>query len=525
MHDIICPHCGESFIASDVAFDVSEYILSNLYSDPKDSEDVKSVGFKFFVDEEMIRKHGQPKNTAPLECETPGGPAPNAQWYPFEISNATILQYIKDQVTIDGNLNDLLEEIAKVQGTRGAHYTVRHVDVMRILYHRYFAIAKDSYADHFDIDDANVQIALKILLYVYKHPTETVTLRVSLYSAKLNPQKPSLRVPDILFVLRNGFKVDRHYKCCRDCGFTFPNEYGYFKMMPVVLMGSHYAGKTSYLLSLLYTVRELPPFAFDGIGAISYNVATLNEDKDLVAFNKNIDRFRKGEDPDKTDFTNVPILNLLVNNIIYTFIDWPGEKFIDEELTGNDDFVFGSRRIIFKARHFLCFLEPCQIDLNRIESEEHVRYSAAELKNRFEWHMSLPDPKRLRSITYIANKIDLYMGDDRNEPNPNASVIMDLARNKRETSVYTGGKWNQAEFEAIANTTLNFIQDQNPSLLAALNSMPRLIKVPKVFLPVAPYGERRETNGKNVVHHTRLAGIPFLRILEIDKSLMKRATE
>ena len=127
MHDIICPHCGESFIASDVAFDLSEYVLPLLYSDPKDSEDIRSVGFKFYVDEDMVRKHTVSGNKVPLFCDKPGGPSLSESWYPFVITNATIFQHIQEQVSVDGNLADFLEEIEEIQNTRGAHYLCRQL--------------------------------------------------------------------------------------------------------------------------------------------------------------------------------------------------------------------------------------------------------------------------------------------------------------------------------------------------------------------------------------------------------------
>jgi len=521
MHDIICPHCGESFIASDVAFDLSEYVLSLLYNNPKDSEDVKRVGFKYFVDEDTISKHTLRGNTVPLICDRPGGPDLADPWFPFVITNKMILQYIEQQVSVDGSLSEILDEIIqKVQNVRGASYSVRHIETIQSIYRRFFAVAQEGF-DEFDIDDSNVQIAIKILLYIFTHKEQSVTLRVRIYSSRLNRKKPEYRVPDILFVLKNGIVGERHYKCCRYCGTSFPSEYGYYKMMPVVLLGSHYSGKTSYLLSLLYSVNELPPFSQDGVENRSINVSTLNEDNDLVAFSKNIERFKMGEDPDKTDFTNVPILNLLVDNIIYTFIDWPGEKFIDGEARHNDDFVYQSRRVIRKARHFLCFIEPSQIDMNRIESEERVRFSANELVASFNWHMILTGVDHVRSINYIINKIDLFAGDDKNPSNPNATVILDLVRNKAETSVYSGGKWFESEMQAIDSTARSFMQVQNPVLLAGLTSMPSFKDIPLMFVPVAPYGESKKGRSASTIHRTRFAGIPLLRIMELDKKLIK----
>lgn len=240
----------------------------------------------------------------------------------------------------------------------------------------------------------------------------------------------------------------------------------------------------------------------------------------------NIGRFKQGMDPDKTAFADieVPILNLLVNDIIYSFIDWPGEKFIDGSVIHNDDFMYDTRRVIRKARHFFCFLEPSQIDMNRKQSEERVRFSASELAERFEEHMmlTLPEEKafnKLRSITYILNKIDLFMGDENNQPNPNANVILEIYHNKSELSAYSEGKWNKAEFNSIDQTTRQFLQIENPTLYNDLSDMGRFKGIPTAFVPVAPYGEKKDPTAGQIVHNTRLAGIPLLRIIELDKPL------
>ena len=521
MHDIICPKCGESFIASDVAFDLSEYIVSLLCSDPKDAEDVKSVGFKFFTDEDTIRKHTLPDNDVPLLCESSMGPGKAGPWYPLVITNQMLLEYMASELNMEDTLEDTLHEMRSVQTARNASYTLQQLDVLRAVYYRFFSVAREG--DEFDIEDENVQIVLKILLHIDGNKKASVSLKVRLYCARRNPKKPEYRVPDVLFVLKNGITSTRHIKCCRYCGMPFPDEYGYYKMMPVVLLGSHYAGKTSYLLSLLYTITSLPPFSQDGAGERSIKADTLKNDDNLEAFSKNIEQFKRGEDPNKTDFTNVPILNLLVNDVIYSFIDWPGEKFIDSNSRNDANYVYEAKRVIMKARHFLCFLEPSQIDMNRVEAEEKVRFEAYDLTRSFEWHMSLPEGVgTVRSITYVVNKIDLYGDDGVNPANPNAQPLLEMARTKNETDVFNNGAWHENEFKTINTTTQSFVQVQNPNLLARLNSMTGFDSIPKAFVPVAPYGERRGNPGGNVIHRTRLAGIPLLRIIELDKKLIRK---
>ena len=522
MHDIICPNCGESFIASDVAFDLSEYVVSLLCSDPKDLEDVKSVGFKFFTDEDTIRKHTMPGNDVPLLCESSMGPGMAGPWYPFVVTNQMLIDYMASELNMGSMLEEILDEVQEIQGTRGATYTIRHLEALQAVYYRFFSVARKG-SDDFSMDDENVQIAVKILSFMAANKELTTTLKVRLYCAKHNPKENQYRVPDVLFVLKNGINSARHIKCCRYCGSKFPDEFGYYKMMPVVLLGSHYSGKTSYLLSLLYTITSLPPFSHDGTGARSIIANPLHNDDNLEAFSKNIEQFKRGEDPNKTDFKNVPILNLLVNDVIYSFIDWPGEKFINSDARNDANFVYETKRVIMKARHFLCFLEPSQIDLNRIEAEEKVRFDAYDLAHSFDWHMSLPEGKgTVRSITYVVNKIDLFAGDAQNPANPNAQPVLELARSKNETDVFSNKVWHENEFKNIDSITQNFLQVQHPNLLAHLNSMTGFEGVVKAYVPVAPYGESRAKAGNNVVHRTRLAGVPLLRIIEQDKKLIRK---
>ncbi len=521
MHDIICPHCGESFVASDVAFDLSSFVLPLLYSDPKDADAVEAVKFRFLVDEDMIAPEGQADNEVPLRTDSPGGPNMSDKRFSLVLTNHVIAEYIaeafidhvsKPKATKEDALEWLkphINEIASVRSTRGANYTTAHIAIIQRIYLRFFGIAKDSDSETIDMGDANVQTVIKILSHVFGKTTESLTLSVRLHA----PKKGKYSVPGTLFVMRDdGMSFVRLNKCCRVCGMHFPEEYGYYKMMPVVLLGSHYSGKTSFLLALLYTATEMAPLA--GM------VHTLSNDRELVAFSNNIDRFRRGEDPNKTDFTNVPVLNLLVNDVIYTFIDWPGEKFISNSPDHDHSYALNDHRVVLKARHFLCFLEPTQVDHTLGESEEKVSFPPSTLVQRFWDHFKLTDLTRLRSITYVLNKLDLY-----DKTNPNAAAILNLSREKSETSVFMAGRWNEGEFRAISDTTRNFLMVQNRNLHDHIVGMHdyNIPGVPYSFVPVAPYGDRTEVQTNQVIHRTRLAGVPMLSIMERDKELMSTA--
>ena len=297
MHDIICPNCGERFLGYDVAFDLSDYILPLLYSDMAMEDDVRSVQFKYFVDEEVIRLSNTETPESALICENPGGPRINEPSFPFNVSCKLLLDYIisKSGYSEDEMLQ-ILEDI-KPYVDRNAFHQVTPLQLNQIstLYHLLFGASKQLVGD-ISIDDAHVRTALKILTHIYDAAQEedissSMVLDVCIYSSNMN-NIPNYHVPDILFIKKNGY-YERLKKCCRFCGKELPSEFGYYRMKPVVLLGSHASGKTSYLLSLLHAVQSKQPF----IDNPKLTTTTLSNDFNLTAFMKNIERFRRGEEP------------------------------------------------------------------------------------------------------------------------------------------------------------------------------------------------------------------------------------
>ncbi len=501
MHDIICPHCGNSFIARDVAFDLSSLITTLLFDDPKEKESVESAGFKYFADEESIITNTDPLNKTPLFCDSSIGPGYSDPWYPFIISGDTLYKYIEAKIGGAFVLSKTLSSIATV---KKGQYNITQINEIRMLYQSFFSAAQNG--DSFDIEDANVQTAIRILLYINSHRNKSVTLQVRLYSSKHNVKRPNYLVPDIMFIFNGiGQPSIRVGKCCRYCGAAFPTEYGYYKMMPVVLLGSHFAGKTSFLLAMLYSTRALMPFVSEN-STLKFH--SLDNDKDLVAFDKNVDRFARGLPPIKTDFVNIPILNVRVNDYIYTFVDWPGEKFINDQDNNDLEFIFNTKPVIHCARHFLCFIEPSQMDPDIRETEENVNFTPIDLLNRFRQHFAFAD--RVNSIVCILNKVDVLMASD---PTGLLSATMSVP----ESDVFTGSSWNADKMHSIDENVRRYMMALSPSLFSGFQQIEASDN--KVYLAAAPYGgdPEEEKKGKAIVTHgTSRAGMPFLSILKTD---------
>lgn len=522
MHDIICPNCGERFLGYDVSFDMTSFVLPLLCAKRDDQERVQDVKFRYYVDEDTIRKSNPQNNAALLRCNTPGGPGYNDTVFTFKVNGKTLFDYILSRVGPNNQqqLLALCDSIsALVDKQKFSDIQPVQLSQFSMLYHMLFGVSDQLISD-ISIDDEHVRTALEVVNYLYKNrankaPDHTMEFPVCIYSADLNAGKKGPQyVPDILFVQRNGV-YERLKKCCRFCGNVLPKEFGYYKMKPVVLLGSHAAGKTSYLLSLLHAVLAKEPFISRHASKIM--AQTLNDDVNLHAFMKNIDRFRNGQPPEKTDFTNVPILNLLVQDTIYSFIDWPGEKFISGE--GADaDYIYKSRRVITKARHVIFFLPPEQVDLTLPKPDEEVCFDVMKLNQSLSWHLAFPDVRRMNTLIYVINKVDKL--HKRN----NTEELFQSINGKDDYNVYSGN-WNQSEFSAINESTANYILHQNAGLYHVLNNLTiGKTQIDKFYIPVAPYGrdvamntadEKGDAEAK-VVHHGFLAGVPFLCILRKD---------
>lgn len=509
MHDIICPDCGERFLGYDIAFDMSKYVLPLLYYNNTETENVDGVDFKFYVDEETIRKSNVTESTDKLFCDNPGGPGAQDKAFPFIVHRKMLFEYVVsksgyEEEELLGILEGLSGPVSKNDFSRITKLQLSQISMM---YHVLFGVSKQL-VDEISIDDEHVRTALKVLNHLYHGREEedaahSLTFDVCIYSNNLNNTDKQY-VPDILFVRRNVY-YDILKKCCRYCGSTLPREFGYYKMKPVVLLGSHAAGKTSYLLSLLNTVLSNNPFTKE------LPTVTLQDDDNLNAFMGNINRFRNGLSPVKTDFKNVPILNLKIKDTIYSFIDWPGEKFINGD--GADaDYIYKSKRVITRAQHILFFLPPEQIDDNIKTSEENVTFNVMNLGQSLSWHFSFPERKKIKSVTYVINKVDKLKGMN------NTSELFNAIDGKSEIDLYSNA-WKSDVFDDMNTATERYIQQQNPQLYNVLNNV--VIgngKVTKNYLSVAPYGRdaAESQNSDKVIHEGFLAGAPFLRIIAVD---------
>lgn len=527
MHDIICPNCGESFIARDVAFDFSEYILPLISPKADTVANLKrtfdNFTFEYFIDEEDIvsaKKIGS--NSVRLETEEALGPGHDRnKYYAFEITNADVFRYIVSKNGFDyATFAQIIEQIDKhTKDGTAIPNEPKITESIRRIYSRCF-----SSVTTFDMTSPAAKGLLEILCHIYTNQSLSIELFVRMYCSKLNKKRDDYYVPDIMFVLNNSGNMERKKKSCRCCGRKFPDEFGYFKMVPITMLGSAYAGKTSAMLSLLWCTMNRSPF---NKASDHFKVTTLMDDENLTAFQNNIDKYEDGLPADKTAFRgNVPLLSFLVNDVIYTFIDWPGETFIyasDEESSEKRNYAYDVRRVIQKSRHFICSLDPSQIvpELGK-DHEEDNKFSETLLMNRFKEHIRLAPERYLRSVVFLANKFDLYADD------VNAQELNSFLNGLAETNIYSdNGKWDDENWKAITNKTASFLQMKIPAFVTSVSTEYANHNV--CFIPAAPYGRttksptggtdgdgKSDSSNDRAIKRGYMNGLAFLHILKSD---------
>ncbi len=527
MHDIYCPHCGGRFIGSDVVFDLSEHVLPLLYDDINDENKVKEYNFKFYADLESFQQHGTEDQETGLFCNSMIGPGPMDPWYQYRITREVLKEYIAERSRKKVSELEAVFSDSYSEGSEDDHIATQLMYIREM--YSLFGDMNGVSVEDLNPRSGEYNIILGIFETIFCGDPKSVTLHISMYSCgRTSTEYPDICIPDVLFI--RGQRA-RYQKRCRNCGTFFPLQYGYYKMMPVVMLGSHASGKTSYLLSLKYTLdthfNTILPYDTEGKRENNVLIRTLDEDGEYTAFRNNLDYYAHVENPIKTDFSNIPILNLLVNDKIYCLIDWPGEKFINNVSNNYWDFIFETQRVLQHARYVMFFLEPQQINDNVLqEGMENVKFDPSDLANNLHAHLNcIAKPDRFKGLMIIANKYDELLREKDGTARDHFSEQFDEAlSNKSDMDMITGRKWNEAAFAELNNLTKNFLHNMNPGLPAAFNAACGANQWSVSFLPVAPYGQTPQPNpGRNpqkgrpsLPHKEKLVMVPFLKMLNTD---------
>ena len=596
MHDIICPKCGEKYIARDVAFDISEFVTELLYdSQDGNREAVQDVKFKYYIDEETIETN-HIGDSAQLYCTMAAGPMGDWNWYRCRITPKTIWEYIQEKCnmayTFDiATLIDSLHSKMQTSGTErnkarrktqetqndamGGDTNALLNDVANVgtstvildIEKKNFILACRLFFEHesFYMDlDKNGQIssralsnfrndsAVKVAIQIFKHLKDCsflpdssvteVTLQVAIFS-KQEVYQSKYSIPDTLFI--RSEELIRKNKICRYCGYRLPDEFGYYPIKPIVVLGSHNAGKTSFLASLSNTITTTAPFCSDYYGNSSDLLcSTLMGDEDVKLWKEQVKRFTNGLPMEKTSLDRQPVLNIKVKTpnqddkyTIYSFADWAGEVFISNDPHAVKFDPLRYQKLFRWTRHLLMFLEPTQID-HRIPAnkgkEENVDFKILDLVDSLKEHLNDLIGGKFSSLTYILCQADRFGKSDRFDGLPQAANMLAAMERTPESVIYSNGKWDSSALMSLQEETVKFLQTTNISILTglkdALTVMGSKTKVALNYIPVAPYGQDvgdrmdDHTFGENHIGmarsvqtiQSRCVGIPFLVCLHKD---------
>ncbi len=508
MFNIICSHCGQSVLPINATFDLSDYI-TQLYMADNDSINMK---LKYYVKiaDINITESCKDYNDTNLKFDLikhHAGPESSDDYFKYVFTNDMLIDYIARKINTDRNT---IYNIISQEARRGS-YTDDQNRIIRDVFEKCFYTKQEeaSYIDGNEISaDCKRQI-MAILVEIFEYTGKKVEVKLS-FGCKTD--KHGIDIPMVLFVL-DGVTAKQEKRKCDNCRCAFPQEFGFYKIVPVTLLGSQGTGKTTFLFSMMYAILNKSPFIDDN----KLSIQSLVEDSEKEWIDEGYKVFKKGGVPNKTDFTDVPSFSWLINDVIYTFSDWPGEAFLNDE--NSMDFAFNSKKSVFKSPHILLFLNPDQIDPD-LETEGHECIPWSKIYDRFKAHI-LPQSE-LTSITIIINKSDVFFDDPHYRDF--TEQLQKIVGNEvvREGHLYTETKGtgkdllNKEKVDEINRFARNFLNRHGiqGSVIEKTYENTKQIN----YIPVAPLGvEGSEfTTGKHMVDKSVLSGLPLLLILATD---------
>ncbi len=582
MHDIICPRCGEKYIARDVAFDISEYVTDLLYDNRTgDRNDVLEVNFKYYIDEETIENTHVPESGNTLACNAAAGPSGDWTWYECKITKKVLWDYVeeKSNMTHTFKIGELVDRLHQgiINGTAnnapGAGARTRQraggaaaqnettaapaentapatQNAITDAEKRNFILACRLLFDHTSFEakldkdgritsdalssfhnDNIVKTAIKILHYLKNSTasTDCVILPVATFSRQ-EAYGARYAIPDNLFI--KDAQIVRKQKICRYCGYQLPDEFGYYPIKTVVVLGSHNAGKTSFLVSLYHTVLTMAPFAHNAFGQNQgLDCSTLSNDEDTRKWNTQRERFVQACRMEQTSFDRQPVLNIKVRKqgtkefTIYSFVDWAGEAFITNNPNATRFDPLRYQKLFRWTRHLMMFLEPTQISSQipaNTNNNANVSFSIFALVEELKTHLGDLIGGKLKTLTYILCQAD------RLEMLPAGERLWQKMAQTPNNSIYANGQWNDNPLEALQNESVAFLDSTNQNILntlAGATAGTSLDKLSLNYIPVAPYGRNVDavfnagnigmSDGQQVVQ-SRCVGVPFLMFLHKD---------
>ena len=427
MHDIICPKCGERYIARDVAFDFSDFI-EPLIKDSYIIDENQRFRFKYYIDEEDIAKSTE--NFAYAE----GGSVTDSSFMPFEVSCKTIVSYIGR--FIDGDCDVFFNSIVHAAQNRRRGENVfgrERINDLRNIFNKCFE-GSDTEFDSMSGENICSELMLRLLCFVWKNRESKIRIRIRL-NLTVYGDTNGAAVPDALLAVRDDGSVVKIPKSCPVCHRVLSAEFGHYRSVFVGMLGEEKDSKTSFLQGLLKTVRydARPPFDASVNGFV---IDSLSGEGGAAI------------DPES------PMLTLRSGVTLITFVDIPTESPAYLK-TDAEHIELDNRRkqLICQCSHFVCFIPngrllPC--------AEENFLDSSlcTDLLHDFGKCVALSQSaayKTVRSVSVILNNIELY------RHLPLAQNMCELIERYSENDIFDQNGWHDTPWETINFRTKVFL--------------------------------------------------------------------
>lgn len=432
MHDIMCPGCGERYLARDVAFDFSAFV-EPLIKDSYIIEDSQKFRFRYYIDEEDISK------SADDFIYAEGGKLTNSGFVSFEVSCGTLAEYVGR--FIDGDCTVFFDSICRAAQNRRRGddaFGSERLNDLRNIYRKCFSGA-DGEFDGMRGENLCCELMLRLLCYIWENREKSIRTRVRL-NITVYGDTHGAGVPDSLYALTEGGEVITMPKCCPCCHRQLAYDFGHYRSVFVGMLGEEKDSKKDFLRGLLSTVCDnvRPPFDASVNGFV---VETLSSDPDLTALRSD-------------NSSQQSILTLRTGSTLITFADIPDaaqtSDMIDAEALEEDN---RRRKLICQCSHFVCFIPNGKLIpfANASRSGDTL---SAELLRSFGKSVALSESagyKTVKSVTVVINRLEKYRSIAL------ANDVCELMKIYSEKDIFDREGWHNTAWEMINFKTKIFM--------------------------------------------------------------------
>lgn len=308
-----CPECGKIFSADEVNYSLADVVISIVGENPTETSVREFVNAGNIIDYENIkelvidnpwlwdmRRSYLSKFAGPIELS-------GQEIIDFLIENNCVEDEPMPSLSIDDETDDIVE---------GIHALISQEKTIR-------ATKKNP--------ELNVIDEIKSVVEYAK--TNKILFRAEFRYGEDRDENGKMISRNLICSNREAWSIDK--KKCPNCGHKFSKWAGQYEEKVISVIGTPYVGKTAYFTSVLNELFEK---------GFNYNISVVHDQStdDYQDFKKNMNSYQNGFAIAKTQTAETPQITVLIKNTVtnkqylYTFVDIPGELFLDSNASARD---------------------------------------------------------------------------------------------------------------------------------------------------------------------------------------------